>query len=209
MQKYVYFNGMKFTRDENTGYYLNSTNRIRLHRYVWEQTHGKIPKGYHIHHIDGDKSNNDISNLMMLTPTEHLSYHGNKRANENYETMVKNLDLNARPKANEWHASEKGREWHKKHYNDMKTKLHKETEFKCEQCNKRFVAINNGKNRFCSNNCKSKWRRVNGLDDVIKECVYCEGKFTSNKYSKRKTCSRRCANKQRTEDRKNKEYQVS
>ena len=209
MQKYVHFNGMKFTRDEKNGYYLNSTNRIRLHRYVWEQTNGKIPEGYHIHHIDGDKNNNDISNLMMLTSTEHLSYHGNKRASEDYEAMVKNLSLNARPKANEWHASAEGRKWHKSHYEKMKDKLYVKREFTCEQCGQKFETQNNGANRFCSNKCKSKWRREAGLDDVERECIYCGRTFKINKYRKTRTCSRSCANKQRAQDRKNKKYQIS
>ena len=57
--KFAYFNGLKFTRDDKTGYYLNSTIRKRLHRCVWEYYNGEIPKGYHIHHKDNDKSNND------------------------------------------------------------------------------------------------------------------------------------------------------
>ena len=44
MEKYQYYNGLKFTRDEKTGYYLNATNRIRMHRYVWECINGPIPE---------------------------------------------------------------------------------------------------------------------------------------------------------------------
>ena len=61
--KEIWFNGIKFTKDDKTGYYLNSSIRKRLHRYVWELHYGEIPEGYHIHHIDFDKSNNDISNF--------------------------------------------------------------------------------------------------------------------------------------------------
>jgi sugar lactone lactonase YvrE len=72
MQKYQHFNGIKFTRDEKTGYYLNSTIRKRLHRYVWEFYNGKIPEGYQIHHKDKDKSNNDISNLELMPFSAHV-----------------------------------------------------------------------------------------------------------------------------------------
>ena len=41
-EKYQYFNGLKFTRDDKTGYYLNSTIRKRMHRYVWEFYNGQI-----------------------------------------------------------------------------------------------------------------------------------------------------------------------
>jgi hypothetical protein len=46
------------------------------YRKIYERFHGiKIPKGMHIHHIDGNKNNNDISNLQMVTPEEHCRIH--------------------------------------------------------------------------------------------------------------------------------------
>ena len=35
----------------------------------------KIPKGFVIHHIDFDRNNNDISNLLMLPKDLHEEYH--------------------------------------------------------------------------------------------------------------------------------------
>ena len=66
MQKYQYYHGIKFTLDKKSGYYQNSTIHKSLHRFVWEENKGEIPKGYEIHHVDFDKSNNHIYNLMML-----------------------------------------------------------------------------------------------------------------------------------------------
>lgn len=45
-----------------------STN---LHRLVYEHFVGEIPSGYQIHHIDGNKQNNRVDNLVALTPSEH------------------------------------------------------------------------------------------------------------------------------------------
>jgi|SaaInl3SG_22_DNA_1037383.scaffolds.fasta_scaffold16288_5 hypothetical protein len=50
------------------------------YRRTWEMHNGPIPvdeKGrrYEIHHIDGDRSNNDISNLKCVTIEEHLEIH--------------------------------------------------------------------------------------------------------------------------------------
>lgn len=57
---------------------LHNGRRVDEHRIVWEQAHGPIPPGYHIHHIDGDKLHNDLSNLQLLTPLEHKRLHPKK-----------------------------------------------------------------------------------------------------------------------------------
>ena len=48
-----------------------------LHRLIYEEVYGSIPKGYTIHHIDGDKTNNNPSNLMLLTKSNHHKLHFN------------------------------------------------------------------------------------------------------------------------------------
>lgn len=46
------------------------------YRKIWELHHNKkIPEGYEIHHIDGDNSNNDLSNLLCVSLDEHLEIH--------------------------------------------------------------------------------------------------------------------------------------
>ena len=65
---------------EKAGYYRIISSKEgnygkRLHRLIYEKHYGKIPEGYHIHHIDGDKLNNEISNLECLTASEHVSLH--------------------------------------------------------------------------------------------------------------------------------------
>lgn len=49
--------------------------RIPYHLYIWIINNGPIPKGCHIHHIDGNKLNNDISNLQCMTKGEHSALH--------------------------------------------------------------------------------------------------------------------------------------
>lgn len=49
-------------------------NKIAKHRSVdvMERELGyEIPKGYHVHHIDENKENDDRSNLELLTASEH------------------------------------------------------------------------------------------------------------------------------------------
>ncbi len=62
---------------ESTGYlhiWINGKS-IRYHRFLWEQVNGTIPKGYVLHHIDGDKLNNNLQNLELLKNSEHTKLH--------------------------------------------------------------------------------------------------------------------------------------
>ena len=45
---------------------------IYVHRKVWEEHHGPIPSGMHIHHINGIKDDNRIENLELVTHTENM-----------------------------------------------------------------------------------------------------------------------------------------
>jgi len=45
---------------------------VYIHRLVYEHFVGTIPSGYHVHHIDGNKQNDRIDNLVLLTPAQHV-----------------------------------------------------------------------------------------------------------------------------------------
>ena len=73
------------------GYYVKRVRQLRMggkhkgrmhrvtilkHRWVMEQLVGKKAIiGMHVHHIDMNKLNNDISNLWLCTPKKHMSAH--------------------------------------------------------------------------------------------------------------------------------------
>lgn len=187
--KFAYFNGHKFTKDNKTGYYLSSIingKRYRLHRYVWEYYNGEIPKGYHIHHKDHNKDNNELDNLELLTKQEHINRHIEEMSDELKQKYRNNLKI-ARTKAIEWHKSKEGKEWHKKQY-DISLGNRTKQKFICEYCGKEYETLNNGINKFCSSKCKSAYRRSTGLDDIERICIKCNKKFKTNKYGKTKYC---------------------
>ena len=51
---------------------------IKQHRLVWIVNHGPIPEGYIIHHKDGNRANNTITNLELTTPSQHSRNHQHK-----------------------------------------------------------------------------------------------------------------------------------
>ena len=196
--KHQYFDGKTFTRDDSTGYYLCASKsadgrRKRMHVYVWEYYNGSVPADYHVHHKDEDKSNNDISNRELKMGTEHLSFHGKEKFEKNMDKALKHLE-EIRPMTKEWHKSDEGHEWHKNHYEKMKERLYQKQNFKCLVCGKEFESTQVN-SKFCSNNCKSKYRRNEGIDNIEMECVVCGKKFVKNRYSKKETCSRECGTK--------------
>jgi len=193
---YVELDGIKFYKDSK-GYYSGAFKYKRLHVYIWEREHGKVPKGYHVHHKDENKENNELSNLELIEKSRHLSLHSSTK--ENVERIKKVLEEKARPAAIKWHKSKAGREWHLKHYEDMKDKFHATKEIICLVCEKKVeVPLGGGGkegHKFCSNNCKSTHRRRSGVDNIKANCILCGKEFEKNKYSKVVYCSRSCSAK--------------
>jgi hypothetical protein len=68
-----------------TSIYVKGDKRKSLHRYIWEEANGLIPEGYHIHHIDGNRKNNELINLQLVTPGEHNKIHHGKKVIEETE----------------------------------------------------------------------------------------------------------------------------
>ena len=183
------FNGKTYYQYE--GRYFTRHDK-KMHRDVWEFYNGEIPKGHHIHHIDGDVTNNDISNLQLMEAKEHLKMEGKKRAMENPQ-WVKEFQSKGILKAKEWHKSEEGRKWHseksKKQWENPSVFFHR-----CIQCKLLYESFKSKGSIFCSNNCKSAHRRSNGVDNIKRNCVVCGIEFECNKHTPQSKCKRGCKN---------------
>lgn len=90
--------GKKYAIEPKTGYYVcTSGSRRRLHVAIWEHEHGiEVPAGCVIHHLDWNKSNNVIENLVCLTVEEHERVHniigGEKGKALGYELLKNRVD---------------------------------------------------------------------------------------------------------------------
>ena len=60
----IKYRGHTFFRGKD-GYYRNG--QTTLHRYKYEQKYGMILPGFQLHHKDGNKFNNKLNNLVILT----------------------------------------------------------------------------------------------------------------------------------------------
>lgn len=63
------------------------------HRVVWENHHGAIPSGHHVHHRNGDRRDNRIENLELLSSHDHHQHHFIEQGatKEHKERASKNL----------------------------------------------------------------------------------------------------------------------
>ncbi len=194
--KIAYADGIRFVRDNKTGYYLSSKkidgHRKRLHVFIWEKFNGPIPAGYQVHHRELDKSKNESDDLQLLPISNHLSLHSNLQDKDELRKRI----AFAAELAKEWHHSEAGHDWHKEHYETMKDKFYVEHDFVCDSCGKAFKSTQT-ESRFCSNNCKSAWRRKQGYDNIERFCAFCGQPFTINKYIRKECCSKSCGQKLR------------
>lgn len=170
------------------------------HHELWKSVHGDIPQGYHVHHRDGNPSNNSIDNLECISDSEHRSRHGDKTKSAEYKSnRAKNLDK-IRPLAVAWHKSPEGKAWHKQQsidgWNDRKPVTKQ-----CLHCGKEYqTLVISSRAKFCSANCKEKYRRASGKHDVKRICVACGKEFEIYDKYATKHCSRSCAASERVRD---------
>lgn len=72
----------KKTYIDQKGYFRFINTGKSVHRWVVEKIIGeKIPQDIIVHHVDGNKLNNDPSNLMLMSNRDHSLLHAWERSN--------------------------------------------------------------------------------------------------------------------------------
>ena len=144
----LYF-GKRFWKQKD-GYWVNGMP-IHAQRWVWINHYGAIPKGMDIHHKDGDKNNNEIENLEMLSRSEHLKRHWKEGR---FDLEKRRAQLT---KAREWLKTPEGRK-KQSIISKEKWKTRKNFNLICLQCCTEIVSTQPWA-KYCSNACASRFRR--------------------------------------------------
>ena len=162
--KYVEFQGRRYHRT-SSGYYVAT---FRLHREIWMAAHGPIPKGYHVHHINGDKSDNRLENLTLMSNADHSAYH---------------YDGHLRSHLDKAHANSKKS-------NERNRAIRLQRDLVCVICGSVYHSSAVNYSRFCSPECVEQARttRFAGEDRL---CEHCGESYHATRRTQR-YCSRTC-----------------
>ena len=199
-REFVLYQGEKFWI-QTTGRYFQSGRKSAperlLHRRIWIDANGPISDGMHVHHKDGDWRNNTLSNLELVSRSEHASQHMLVRWQNPEEAASMRVALGkAIDAARGWHSTDEGREWHSQNAkNAWKGKEPKECS--CVVCSGIFTSLFPTRAKFCSKKCTQAYYYQNAR--VESECVFCKSKFSRFKYRDQECCSYDCAAKLRSE----------
>jgi len=71
--------GIQIFQNDCVHVWVGTNKRARRPRLVYEKVHGPIPQGCVIIHIDGNKLNDNISNLKCITRSELMKLNSNRR----------------------------------------------------------------------------------------------------------------------------------
>lgn len=182
----IVFNGIKFRRYPTSknwahkAYYSPSGGYLKkgvghLHREIWKFYRGPIPKGYVVHHKDGDFLNNTIENLECLSEKEHNKHHQRLKKGICTQQHLDSLPA-AREAAKVWHGSAQGLQWHREHVRDSLWKKNKKRFTKtCKQCGKLYKCWFD-RGIFCGYVCRNRYyaflRKSVGCSSCVPQRVW-------------------------------------
>jgi hypothetical protein len=141
---------------------------VRLHREVWEKGYGPIPEGFHVHHKNGDKGDNRLESLELLSHGEHSARHAAAKLAPHRGRALRNA-VAARLR------------------NSADRKLR---QLACIQCGGQYTSGARHPTRFCSSRCVEA-ARSGAFAGQIRKCEHCGEEYLAKKRVQR-YCSRLC-----------------
>ena len=178
------FNGMIFHQTASR----HASHSLSLHRAIYSYYHGEIPEDYEIHHIDENKDNNDISNLQLLTKSEHRRLHNLTRPLLKCQCVNCGKIFDNKDARNRLYCSPAC-------YIEYYRKTHPDKRI-CEWCGKEFTVSQDQKDiQCCSHSCAAYlWHSKKTSDRPAKYCEWCGKELPKDRhYSERRFCSNSCA----------------
>ncbi len=196
----VVYRGNTF-RLQTSGRYYQSDSKPHgkerlLHRRIWTDRNGPIPKGMCVHHKNGDWTDNAIKNLELMLRGKHASMHMRElmRDSSFRERSLRGLDK-AQKAAVKWHKSPEGLAWHKEH-GKRTWDGRKPVSAVCSICGIAYETFFPTRSRFCSRACEQK-EGYKRHKTATGKCAECGKEFHYNKYRSQACCSRLCGNQRR------------
>jgi hypothetical protein len=202
MQEAIIYKGIAFKK-KATGYYectqqrkSNPNRQTFLHRYVWVEEVGSIPDKFHVHHKDGNRANNELSNLECVDATTHVKLHADIFGKTDHVCVVCGKTFTAAP------------QYIKKGFCGMSCQnkarrlsgIDDETRV-CTECGYSFLVNKYKKTRLCSRKCQdglqSRTEKERQKDRPVFShiCKWCGAGYLSKKEKVLKGfCSIKCTN---------------
>lgn len=141
---------------------------ISLHRAIWTVHRGPIPPGFHIHHVNGDKSDNRLENLECLSHGEHSSRHCQEKLAPHREKAIAGSIAATR----------------------RNTAIHRQRVLTCAQCGGSYSSGSAHPRVYCSSACIEA-ARSGAFKGETRVCLWCGQGYEASRRVQL-YCSKRC-----------------
>lgn len=126
----------------------------RLHIAVWEANFGSVPPGFHVHHIDEDRSHNQPTNLQAIPKGKHLALHMTPERRALSKEFMRRANVASRA----WHGSPEGKAWHAANGRAQWARR-PAVPAVCRECGRSYETYFPTRAKHCSNACRQKATR--------------------------------------------------